>query len=47
MQFPTVESGVSAVGPILAGICQQTPTAACASDAAAPITVGLGVFGHQ
>ena len=26
---------------------QQTPTAACASDAAAPITGGLGAFGHQ
>ena len=30
-----------------AGIYQQTPTAACASDAAAPITGGLGVIGHQ
>ena len=30
-----------------AGIYQQTPTAACASDAAAPITGGLGAFGHQ
>ena len=26
---------------------QQTPPAACASDAAAPITGGLGAFGHQ
>ena len=26
---------------------QQTPTAACASDAAAPITGGLGIIGHQ
>ena len=26
---------------------QQTPTAACASDAAAPITGGLGAIGHQ
>ena len=26
---------------------QQTPTTACASDAAAPITGGLGAFGHQ
>ena len=26
---------------------QQTPTVACASDAAAPITRGLGAFGHQ
>ena len=30
-----------------AGIYQQTPTAACASDAAAPITGGLGAIGHQ
>ncbi len=30
-----------------AGIYQQTPTAACASDAAAPITGGLGAFGRQ
>ena len=30
-----------------AGIYQQTPTAACASDAAAPITGGLGAFSHQ
>ena len=30
-----------------AGIYQQTPTAACASDAAAPITGGLGVFSRQ
>ena len=33
--------------PSPAGIYQQTPTAACASDAAAPITGGLGAFGHQ
>ena len=30
-----------------AGIYQQTPTAACASDPAAPITGGLGAIGHQ
>ena len=30
-----------------AGIYQQTPTAACASDAAAPIIGGLGAFSHQ
>ena len=30
-----------------AGIYQQTPTAACVSDAVAPITEGLGAFGHQ
>ena len=30
-----------------AGIYQQTPTATCTSDAAAPITGGLGTFLHQ
>ena len=30
-----------------AGIYQQTPTATCTSDAAAPITGGLGDFSHQ
>jgi len=38
-----VPAGVS----FSAGIYQQTPTAACALDAAAPITGGLGAIGHQ
>ena len=38
--------GGSAGGPSLL-VYRQTPTVACASDATAPITGGLGAFGHQ
>jgi len=34
-------------GAFPASIYQQTPTAACASDAATSITGGLGAFSHQ
>lgn len=34
-------------GGFLASIYQQTPPAACASDAATPIARGLGDFSHQ
>lgn len=40
----------SGAAPPAASPCryiQQKPTAACASDAAAPITGGLGAVGHQ
>ena len=37
----------SAGGRPLPVYTQQTPTAACAAGAAAPITGGLGTFGHQ
>ena len=42
--------GGAGPAPPSAFLCQyiqQTPTAACASDAAAPITGGLGAIGHQ
>ena len=42
--------GGAGPAPPSAFLCQyiqQTPTVACASDAAAPITGGLGAIGHQ
>ena len=39
--------GGSAGVSSLAGIYQQTPTAACASDGTTPMRWGLGELGHQ
>ena len=40
-------SGVAPPGGPSLLVYQQTPTVACASEATAPITGGLGAFGHQ